>query len=203
MNTLFKFIIFLLCAVSLSNCSRDKDIEGSYLSVDPILKLLPAEYVTGKKAIYINERNEQRVFTINRQPITAVPRTTGNKNYSIEQLLIRLQEIEQRKLTILLSVDPQYEEGSNRPIWSYSCLFFQAGGSFVSASFDKDGNFVPTASFSIFKPSATLLQKAFTDCYWMKLTNKETFSEIYMNFAQGLPAFRAENDELWVFDRFE
>jgi hypothetical protein len=201
MNTLFKFIIFLLCSISLLNCS--KDIEGSYLSVDHILKLLPAEYVTGKKAIYINERNEQRAFTINRQLITAAPRTTGNKNYSIEQLSIRLQEIEQRKLTILLSVNPQYEEGSNRPIWSYTCIFPQAIGTFASASFDKDGNFIPTASFSIFKPSATLLQKAFTDCYWTKLTNNKTFSEIYMNFAQGLPAFRAENDELWVFDRFE
>jgi hypothetical protein len=208
MNILSKISLLSFFAICLLSCRKDRP-DGSndtYFSLTQMLSFLPTEYTTGRKAVYINEQGTRRTFAIYRDSVRALPiTTTTKKEFTIEQLSIVLRDIDKPRFNILVGLSTEYSESFKKPFWTYSCIIPPQPkfGIMINATFDKDLKPVPEVSFGNFTPSITLAERTFKDCYWLKVSGQTSFSEIYLNSSQGLPAFRAENDELWVFDRFE
>ncbi len=54
-----------------------------------------------------------------------------------------------------------------------------------------------------FHESLTLHRRTFENVFFSKSEQYDIYTEIYVNATQRVVAFRDENNDLWVFDRFE
>jgi hypothetical protein len=209
-NLLFIFSLTLF----FQSCSDDSiiidTVEGSHLTIGELRDYIPNNYFEEKSMVFFNESGEE--WKLYSSAIESTKdRVHEGENYKIDKFEITLFDPDNLSFRIMIvgstnyATDQEGEVAIAKGINGMLMPFNESGNTWARISF-RNGK--PTMDFGEdFRESVTLNEKEFNEVF-ITIGKKgfephDAYSELDINSEFGVVAFRDENNDLWVFDRFE
>lgn len=203
-----KLIFSIATLLLIFDCSSDSDqiksLEGTHINIDSLKSYIPLLlHIVGTKMIYKNLKGETRTLKIKYYKEFTQDYTSELFNYKSDVFTLEMiDDLSPNNLKISIHGSGNYN-GTQLALGIFAILMpFNESGSMSGTILFKDGE--PQVSpFDIFYSKLNLLGNSYNNVYVFTASNVKVYSELDINSEVGVVAFRDENNELWVFDKFE
>jgi hypothetical protein len=198
MNKLF----FACIILSLLACRKDDSANAfpADLKIDSLLKFLPdaLRNKSATTAVFSNEAGVERRFTLRYSDTTLLAQSQG-RSYNVDKKSVTYTDLQNRNHRLWISLSGNYAEKDR-------ILYLDAGitptpsnpiTAIVSVRENDDPRIVDK------RPTMSILDRTFTNVYSGAFQTQQAFSQICYNQEYGIVGYRGEQNEWWVFRRFE
>lgn len=207
MKYLLNFVIALtIIGCSTENTTTNGNSNLQHYKIDYVKSYLPSNYFKESNLIYKNSLGEEIIMRTQSKESSS-DRIHNGIDYKTDEFNITMYNQQSADITIVLSGNVNLSTQGN--------VVATLGG--VLMPFNSSGTTWSTIRFEDNKPAISLgddfretynvMDTEFINTYVTigKNGNEQhsAYSELNINAEQGVVAFRDENNDLWVFDRFE
>lgn len=212
------FISILL--FSLLACCKDEPIapipitppeplkfkEGVHVSVNELKLLIPDAYKKGKIAVYKTLGGKEDKYKIKFTDSLILDRELNGIKYTAAEFRVDMSPLAPQKFSLgIKSIATFGDEKTLIKGIKYGQYF-----GFENIAYNNsnnittiDGKFDKTDPFNRYINSYEFNGKIFKDVFRIKNSSSTKYSELAYNIEFGIIAYRDENNDLFVFDRFE
>jgi len=203
-SALFTFCILinLGCKDIMPVSTPNNFIEGKHLEINGIKSYIPEEIKAQMKCRYSDQSGDTKELKV-RYKDQVTPRILSGQSYTSDEIEITLYDESDPLFQIVIIGSANYDSDYSI-LYQIAVLMMPANPSgeiFSWIRFDEFGQPIVTM-FDDFHSTVTLNNKSFKDCFLMKGTNPDAYSEIYINSEIGVVGFRDAKNELFVFKEY-
>ena len=205
-------LLFFTALFIVASCKPEKDvmeapikIAGAQLDTKVLREYLPIEYQQNKKVVYVSQ-NADTLLLDTYWKNNLVARIEGAESYTSEDFNVIFYTPQLPKFRIVVTGTANFSQ--NKIIRSISVVYEsdEPAPIVFFRTFDGDGNLTVNA-FSPAPETLTLNGKTFKDCFSSysenSYSNVETKAIVYLNSAEGVPAFVDKDGNTYVFHGFQ
>jgi hypothetical protein len=179
--------------------------EGVNIPVDDLKLLIPNAYKKGKIAVFKMLNGSEIKFKIKFADSLTIKRELNGIKYTASDFKVDLVPLEKKNYT--LGVKPFASFGDEKTLIKGLKFGQYLGFGIAPMNSDiyctVDGKLDKTDPFNFYVASREFNGKVFKDVFHRKDNTLKSYSEVAYQETFGIIAFRDENNELFVFDRFE
>jgi len=201
-------VLILFSYLLMISCSKDQDTikeldttNLNFVKYEQILSTINLDlFKKNSKVIFKNELGSEKILEINFSD-SSQKQSVNGKEITLPKVAVNYYESADTKYALYFYVATNITKNGTSQNANFSSSIFTNLIKFKPAvGFDHLGD----PFFCIYNQNKLLLGKTFESVYSSFPSDEYMiFSELHYSKSLGIVGFRDENNELWVFDRFE